>query len=155
MVCDTNAGMCQATCTPNCAGKTCGDNGCGGSCGNCASGQTCSTSGTCAAAALDFANDVYPIFAAAGCGNSNCHGGSDPAQGMNLSSAASALAALVNLPASQCDNRLRVAPGAPDSSYLIHKLMGQDLCAGERMPRGGAALPQGQIDTIRAWITGL
>jgi hypothetical protein len=145
----------QCACVPNCTGRQCGDNGCGGSCGNCASGQTCSTSGTCATAALDFAADVYPIFAAAGCGNSNCHGGSDPAQGMNLSSASNALTALVNTPANQCDNRLRVAPGAPDNSYLINKLTGQDLCAGERMPRGGAALPQGQIDTIRAWISGL
>jgi hypothetical protein len=155
MVCDTNAGMCQATCTPNCTGKTCGDDGCGGSCGTCANGQTCSAAGSCIAAALDFATDVYPIFAAAGCGNSSCHGGASPAQGMNLSSAANALSALVGVAANECTNRLRVAPGAPDSSYLINKLTGQDMCAGERMPRGGAALPQNQIATIRAWISGL
>jgi hypothetical protein len=50
---------------------------------------------------------------------------------------------------------MRVAPGAPDSSYLIAKLTGVNMCSGERMPRGGAALPAAQIDTIRSWISGL
>jgi hypothetical protein len=74
---------------------------------------------------------------------------------MNLSSAANALANLVGVPANECDNRLRVAPGAPANSYLINKLTGQDICAGERMPRGGTPLSSAQIDTIRAWISGL
>ena len=105
--------------------------------------------------AIDFTATVYPIIAAAGCGNTNCHGGSDPAQGMNLSNPASAQAALVGVPANECDNRLRVAPGSADDSYLINKLTGVGLCAGERMPRGGAPLSAAQIETFRAWINSL
>jgi hypothetical protein len=155
LVCDTNAGTCQASCSADCTGKTCGDNGCGDSCGTCTAGQTCGAAGSCAAAAVDFTNDVYPIFAAAGCGDANCHGGGAPAQGLNLSSAANALAGLVGVGANECDDRLRVAAGAPADSYLINKLTGEGLCAGERMPRGRPALSTAQIDTVRAWITGL
>ncbi len=152
--CNT-AGQCIAACSPSCTGRSCGDNGCGGSCGSCPGGQTCTTAGTCQAPSVDFAANVYPIFAAAGCGSSNCHGGGDPARGLDLSSAAAALADLVSVPANECGERLRVAPGAPESSYLINKLTGVDMCEGERMPRGGAALSAPQLDTIRAWIVGL
>lgn len=155
MTCNTATGMCQPTCTPNCGTRVCGDNGCGGSCGSCTGNQTCNTAGICAGPALDFTSDVYPIFAAAGCGNSNCHGGSDPARGLNLSTATLAQSLLVNVAADECGDRLRVAPGAPANSYLINKLMGVDMCAGERMPRGGTPLSTAQIDTIRTWITGL
>lgn len=106
-------------------------------------------------AALNFATDVYPIFAAAGCGNSNCHGGGAPSQGLNLSSATVAQSMLVGVAASQCGERTRVVPGAPNSSYLINKLTGVDMCGGQRMPRGGTPLSNTQMDTIRAWITGL
>jgi hypothetical protein len=74
---------------------------------------------------------------------------------MNLSSASLALANLVGVAANECGERMRVAPGAPERSYLINKLTGVDLCSGERMPRCGAALPAAQIDTVRAWISGL
>jgi hypothetical protein len=152
LTCNTAA---QCACTPQCTGKSCGDDGCGGSCGTCTAGQSCDAAGSCVAAAIDFTNDVYPIFAAAGCGDANCHGGGAPAQGLNLSSAASALAGLVGVAANECDNRLRVAAGAPAGSYLINKLTGEGLCSGERMPRGRPALSNAQIDTVRAWITGL
>jgi hypothetical protein len=61
----------------------------------------------------------------------------------------------VGVAANECDNRLRVAAGAPENSYLINKLTGQGLCSGERMPRGRPALSTAQIDTVSAWITGL
>lgn len=163
-------GQGTCACVRDCQGKSCGGDGCGGSCGTCAAGascdtqgscvcapdcQTCSADGTCSATAIDFATDVYPIFAAANCGNSNCHGGGAPARSLNLSSASVALANLVGVAADECGERLRVAPGAPESSYLVNKLTGVNMCSGERMPRGGAALPAGQIDTVRAWITSL
>lgn len=50
--------VCQANCTPDCAGKECGDDGCGGLCGTCPQGTACaqglarcmpeSQSGSCA-----------------------------------------------------------------------------------------------------------
>ncbi len=40
----TQSGICKcdASCTPNCEGKSCGDDSCGGSCGDCESGSVCS-----------------------------------------------------------------------------------------------------------------
>ena len=39
-------GVCQAACTPNCAGRNCGGDGCNGSCGTCTHPQTCGGGGT-------------------------------------------------------------------------------------------------------------
>ncbi len=47
---------------------------------------------------------------------------------------------------------LRVAPGAPDSSYLINKLENRGLSfATDPMPRNGT-LTEEEIDMIRQWI---
>ena len=55
--------------------------------------------------------------------------------------------------ADQCGaGQLLVAPGDPGASYLINKLTGVGMCFGSRMPKGGASLSSGDIDTIRAWI---
>ena len=48
---------------------------------------------------------------------------------------------------------LRVAPGAPDDSYLVHKIEGT-AAQGQQMPPNGAApLSQAEIGAIRQWIT--
>ena len=39
--CNTNTGLCEATCVPDCNNRDCGTDGCGGSCGNCATNETC------------------------------------------------------------------------------------------------------------------
>lgn len=100
-------------------------------------------------AAVSFSADVQPIFDAS-CGDNACHGGVAPAEGLDLSPG-TAYAALVGIAASQCANRLRVAAGDPDSSYLIDKLRGVDLCSGTRMPKG-APLPGAQIQLIVDWV---
>ncbi len=46
---------------------------------------------------------------------------------------------------------LRVAPGDPNNSFLIHKLEGHDL-VGLRMPQNADPLTPGQIQIIRRWI---
>ena len=61
-------------------------------------------------------------------------------------------AMLVNVPSSQNNTILRVAPNDPDNSYLVQKLEGT-AGTGAQMPLGGAPLPQAQIDVIRQWIT--
>ncbi|MFN2447312.1 MAG: hypothetical protein ABR606_17220 [Vicinamibacterales bacterium] len=48
---------------------------------------------------------------------------------------------------------VRVIPGNPDGSYLLHKLEGRSDIVGQRMPRtGGPFLTDGQIAVIRRWI---
>ena len=76
-----------------------------------------------------------------------------PAAGLDLSTAAKAYAGLVNVFSAECTTLKRVAPGAPDMSYLIWKLDGFGPCFfGSRMPLVGLPLSASQVATIRAWI---
>jgi hypothetical protein len=96
-----------------------------------------------------FASDVYPLFQSARC--TSCHGSPGSAS-LNLTEAV-AYANLVNRTASECTPlRLLVAASAPQSSYLLDKLLGTNLCSGVRMPRGGTPFTQAQLDTVRSWI---
>jgi hypothetical protein len=86
---------------------------------------------------------------------SNCHttaGGRNPPVGMDLGSP-NAHAQIVNVAAVGKPGAIRVIPGDPDNSYLIHKLEGRTDIAGLRMPRSGPPyLTEGQIRVIRRWI---
>ena len=97
---------------------------------------------------------MFGVLDAAGCGTNSCHGGVKPAQKLDLSSSTKAYAALVNRPSTECGSRLLVQPGAPDSSYLIHKVTGTQLCSGSKMPKTGSGLSAVQIETLRTWIGG-
>ncbi|MFB6279143.1 MAG: DUF5777 family beta-barrel protein [Salinibacter sp.] len=50
---------------------------------------------------------------------------------------------------------LRVDPGAPDSSYLVHKIEGRPSIEGATMPFAGERLSSEELSTIREWITKL
>jgi hypothetical protein len=87
----------------------------------------------------------------------SCHNGSQPPNGalpgsMNLTSAASSFAALVSVPSLEQPTVLRVAPGDPGASYLVHKVEGAPGITGARMPFGGAPLDPARIAEIRSWI---
>jgi hypothetical protein len=65
---------------------------------------------------------------------------------------------LVNVPPFSTGARqaglLRVKPGDPDASFLIHKLDGDlGLFEGAPMPLTGLPLPEDQVARIRNWIT--
>jgi hypothetical protein len=97
---------------------------------------------------VSFAGQVQPIFDAS-C-TTNCHSGNRPAGNLSLVTGA-AYAELVNV-ASTCNGRKYVAPGSPETSYLINKVSGVGMCSGSVMPKMGSELSQSQIDLIRAWI---
>lgn len=83
-----------------------------------------------------------------------CHSASGQAfaGGLNLERSA-AYAALINVPARTKPSAIRVVPGNPDASYLVHKLQGGPDIVGFRMPRFGPPfLTDGQISVIRRWI---
>jgi len=85
-----------------------------------------------------------------------CHDGSQPAGGplpgsMDLRTGKS-FASLVNVASQEQPNLLRVKPGEPDGSYLVHKLEGTPGISGERMPFGGPYLDQATTDQVRSWI---
>jgi hypothetical protein len=85
----------------------------------------------------------------------NCHttaGGRVPPVGMDLGSP-NAHAQLVNVASVGKPGAVRVIPGDPENSYLIHKLEGRSGIVGLQMPRGGGPpLTQGQILVIKRWI---
>lgn len=76
-----------------------------------------------------------------------------PAEGLDLSTASIAFAAMVNVRAGQCGgSKFRVLPGDPAARYLIAKLTGVGMCSGSVMPKAGGELTAARIDVIRAWI---
>lgn len=81
-----------------------------------------------------------------------CHIGASAPEGLQLD-ADHSYALLVGVASAEQSAVLRVAPGDPDSSYIIRKLEGLSSISGGRMPLGGPYLPQSTIDVIRQWIT--
>ena len=82
-----------------------------------------------------------------------CHtnAGRNPAAGLNL--AVDPYAALVNVASTQKRELLRVNPGDPENSYLVHKLEGRSGIVGLRMPFSGPPhMTSGQIDVVKRWI---
>ena len=85
------------------------------------------------------------------CAVSGCHTGAGAPQGLQLDEANS-YTLLVSVASTEDPGVLRVAPGDPENSYLIHKLEGR-ASVGEQMPLNGTPLSQANIDSIRQWIT--
>jgi hypothetical protein len=83
----------------------------------------------------------------------NCHtdAGRAPTGGLNLRSGV-AYASLVGTGSTGKPGAIRVVPGDPENSYLIHKLEGRPGIVGTPMPRGNALLSAGQILVIKRWI---
>jgi hypothetical protein len=71
---------------------------------------------------------------------------------MSLESAV-AYQSLVGVASPLKPGAIRVIPGDPENSYLVHKLEGRGDIVGQRMPRtSGPFLTDGQILIIRTWI---
>jgi len=99
---------------------------------------------------VSFSSRVQPIFTA-NCTSAGCHTGNRPAASLSLASGAS-YAELVNVAASSCSSRVLVKPSVVSQSYLVSKLLGQDLCNGSQMPKAGTSLPSADIAAISGWI---
>ena len=80
-----------------------------------------------------------------------CHAGANAPLGLRLDEVNS-YGMLVGIPSVQEPGILRVDPGDPGLSYLVHKLEG-NASIGGRMPLNAPALPQSTIAFIRQWIT--
>lgn len=99
---------------------------------------------------VSFSRDLVPVLKAS-C--ATCHLTGEEAGDLKLYPSA-AYASLVNIAAKE-SKLLRVRPGAPDQSYLMHKLDGTHLDAGgqgEQMPFGQPPLDEAIRNQIRAWI---
>jgi len=83
-----------------------------------------------------------------------CHTstGKNPSGGFDLNPDV-AYSNLVNAPVREKAGAIRVIPGDPDNSYLVHKIEGAADIVGRRMPFNGPPyLTDGQIKIIRRWI---
>ena len=80
----------------------------------------------------------------------SCHAGAAAPLGLSLEAGVS-YAQLVGVSSVEVPALMRVSPGDPDRSYLVHKIEGRAE-VGDRMPLGGPPLPQTTIDVIRQWI---
>ena len=84
----------------------------------------------------------------------NCHTnvGRNPSGGLNLAHAV-AYDQIVNVPSARKTGAIRVIPGDPENSYLVHKIEGRTGIVGARMPISGPPfLTDGQILILKRWI---
>ena len=83
-----------------------------------------------------------------------CHNGTGTQLpgSMNLTTAASSYAALVNVPSLERPTLMRVKPGDSTNSWIVHKLLGQDIDNTARMPFGGPFLDASTIQGVMNWI---
>ena len=104
----------------------------------------------------NFSSIRQEIFEATDAGRTacvTCHTpvGRMPAGGLNL--VTDPYGALVNAVSTGKRDMLRVVPGNPEASYLIHKLQGRSGIAGERMPFNGPPfLTSSEIHVVKRWI---
>lgn len=106
---------------------------------------------------LSYATDIEPILLE-NCGAGGiCHQAAEaPSSGMSLVEG-EGYASLVGTPSAQVPELQRVNPGSPGMSYIINKLQGTGSSVGggpSRMPLGGDALSDEDIQMIRIWIFG-
>lgn len=97
-----------------------------------------------------FGKDILPLLQQ-NC--VSCHITGEELGGLGLAPSL-AYKQLVNTNSLQSD-LLRVKPGAPDDSYLLHKLAGTHLDqggTGTRMPQGFPPLSDAQVELISRWI---
>ena len=83
-----------------------------------------------------------------------CHtdSGRTPSGGLNLRHDV-AYANLVGVASTGKRGAVRVIPGDPENSYMVHKLEGRPDIVGVRMPRGnGPFLTEGQMLILKRWI---
>lgn len=90
------------------------------------------------------------LNAEAGCGQ-NCHLGSQPAAGLDLSIERFAVLFLVSQPSSQAPSIALVEPGDPARSLLVQKLNCSAPEAGQPMPPGGSVSLELQA-LIHDWV---
>lgn len=160
--CDASETLCGASC----AQLEKNNDHCG-SCGHrCAPGSTCEK-GVCLCDPLDggtignggeggsieapsFQNHLIPLFESS-CGGILCHTGEDSFAPLSLDPSM-VYQNLLGTGAKDCAGREYVVPKSPDQSYLIEKLMGGSLCAGDRMPLGNEELAKSTLRSVTQWI---
>jgi hypothetical protein len=86
------------------------------------------------------------------CAFTNCHGTMGAAQaGLELSSVDVSAANLINVDSTEVDGK-RVTPDDRDASYLVNKLLGENMAPTTLMMPVTGTLCAPKIDAVLAWI---
>jgi hypothetical protein len=119
--------------------------------------NTVERTATTSDATVSFSAQVQPIFTnGKTCTDAACHDSVAPARALDLTTAAKSFTGLVNRLSTQCTATKLVAPGNPEASYLVHKLLGPGsgpCFTGTQMPKVGVFLSTAQLTTIQTWIS--
>lgn len=128
----------------------CGDEG-GNSNGGCQSDQI-SCDGVCVDAIAPTLASIQTGVFNVSCAASACHDATMPQQMLDLSSLSASEAGLIDVDSVQVPSLKRVAPGDSSASYLMDKLLGENIPAPYvQMPLGGM-LCDPKIAVIEQWI---
>jgi hypothetical protein len=96
---------------------------------------------------------VVDIFSSS-CAQVGCHAGSNPQMGIALTEDLF-YGHTVDAPSRERPGLDLIEPGRPDSSYLIHKVRGQEDIVGAPMPFTGEKLSEEEVQVLEAWTRGL
>lgn len=115
--------------------------------------------------------EVAPLLSAQ-CTGAGCHGGADPAMGLDLSTPSTIRATSLGVRSRQRGDRAglemldprwsalpRIDPGItagqgrPEYSYLVYKLLGDGPVWGARMPLGRPPLSDAETRLVVDWVT--
>lgn len=114
---------------------------------------------------VSFSADIAPLFRRS-CVGSGCHGPREPVMGLDLSSsigvATSAIGVLsrenpsmtggIDRTEPQWSGIPRIAPGEPEQSYLVYKIVGAGPMRGSPMPFNGTLISETEQLQISTWI---
>lgn len=100
-------------------------------------------------ATVSYANDILPLFTAAGCLSSACHGGTFPSSRYDLRTYS---ATFVSGDDADRIGVCEIVPGDPESSFLFEKLQSSDPRVGLQMPLEREPLSAEEIALIETWI---
>lgn len=96
-------------------------------------------------------SEVRAVLLAYRCEGCHAGGATDPFPNLSLDP----VGAMRDVDSMQCSPvRKLIAPGSPETSYLMHKLLGTDLCSGERMPGTMVMLKEDELKIVGSWIAG-
>lgn len=111
---------------------------------------------------VSFRYEVAPLLRER-CASAACHGGAQPAMGVDLSSPEAIVRTTVAAPSRLWSGfppggdfywagMSLVERGSPGESFLLYKLLGDGPMRGAQMPRGAAPLSASELQRISDWI---
>jgi len=123
------------------------------SCGPCPTGEILCDD-QCVPESITTAELAEDIFSKS-CAFSACHSSAaSAAAGLQLHDEASLLAMIDKSSAQDPDKKL-VIPGDPSSSYLIHKMRGENMAPYTESMPPGSTLCESKIELVETWISNL